>query len=406
MDNGTYTVSLTVADEDGGSSMDTMVVTVNNVAPLSNAGADQTVNEGSMVSLHGAFSDPGADTFTHLWHVVASNGQVVAEGHAQDFAFTPNDNGTYTVTYTVTDDDGGSSMDTMVVTANNVAPIVDRGADKTVNEGSLVSLSAAGSDVGSVDTLSYLWHVVASNGQIIADKTGANFSFTAMDNGTYTATVKVTDKDGGFSTDSVLVTVNNVAPTASMSGDMALVPGQAGSYSGSFSDPGVLDANQVMWNFGDGSVINFHSAKDAGAMNVSHSWDKKGTYTVTMSVRDKDGGLSTVTQSVTVESKGQIKKRSRGRPGAGGRRQQRHDLHDARHYFIADGFGGGRWQTAGRVQRSGQDRRLRQRWPDSQRDHHGRLHGRRGSHEPGHHQARRAKALQGFQKIAARFCKI
>jgi len=194
------------------------------------------------------------------------------------------------------------------VTANNVAPTVDGGADKTVNEGSLVSLSAVGSDVGSLDTLSYLWHVVASNGQVIADKTGANFSFTALDNGTYTATVKVTDKDGGFSTDSVLVTVNNVAPVVSMSGNAALVPGQAGNYSGSFSDPGVLDANQVMWNFGDGSVINWHSTKDAGAMDVSHSWDKKGTYTVTMSVRDKDGGVSSTTQSVTVESKGQIKK--------------------------------------------------------------------------------------------------
>jgi hypothetical protein len=196
----------------------------------------------------------------------------------------------------------------MVVTANNVAPTVNGGADKTVNEGSSVSLSAVGSDVGSLDTLSYLWHVVASNGQVIADKTGANFSFTALDNGTYTATVKVTDKDGGFSTDSVLVTVNNVAPVVSMSGDAALVPGQAGSYSGSFSDVGVLDTQQVMWNFGDGSIINWHSSKDASAMNVSHSWDKKGTYTVTMSVRDKDGAVSSTTQSVTVESKGQIKK--------------------------------------------------------------------------------------------------
>ena len=36
----------------------------------------------------------------------------------------PNDNGTYTVTYTLVDDDGGTTSDTAVVTVLNVAPIV------------------------------------------------------------------------------------------------------------------------------------------------------------------------------------------------------------------------------------------------------------------------------------------
>ncbi|MBF8266567.1 MAG: hypothetical protein HW388_75 [Dehalococcoidia bacterium] len=44
------------------------------------------------------------------------------------------DNGTYTVTVTVTDDDGGSGFDTLTVTVNNVAPVVNAGADQAVNE--------------------------------------------------------------------------------------------------------------------------------------------------------------------------------------------------------------------------------------------------------------------------------
>ena len=59
----------------------------------------RTVNEGSLVSLSGTFTDPGsADTHTQTWSVSASNGQVVAGGSGASFSFTPNDNGTYTVT--------------------------------------------------------------------------------------------------------------------------------------------------------------------------------------------------------------------------------------------------------------------------------------------------------------------
>jgi hypothetical protein len=78
--------------------------------------------------------------FALKWHVVASNGQVVADGHSQDFAFTPVDNGTYTVTYSVTDDGGAMGSDVMVLTVLNVAPTADAGVDRTVNEGTAVEL--------------------------------------------------------------------------------------------------------------------------------------------------------------------------------------------------------------------------------------------------------------------------
>ena len=116
-------------------------------APEANAGADQTVNEGETVSLNGTFTDVGTDDgHKQEWSVVASNGQVIT-GQTTDnltgnsngagssnFGFTPNDNGTYTVSYTVTDDDGAASSDTLLVTVNNVAPTVDPIADQTTTE--------------------------------------------------------------------------------------------------------------------------------------------------------------------------------------------------------------------------------------------------------------------------------
>jgi hypothetical protein len=72
---------------------------------------------GQVVTFTGTFTDPGtADTHTYLWEVEASNGQNVPDGTEQSFSFTPTAGGTYTLTFTVTDDDNGVGMDSAVLT--------------------------------------------------------------------------------------------------------------------------------------------------------------------------------------------------------------------------------------------------------------------------------------------------
>ena len=105
-------------------------------------GAAQTVDEGDLVSLGGSFTDPGsADTHTFLWEGGRGNGQTITNGTGQNFSFTPNDNGSYAVTFTVTDDDAGASSDNFTVTVDNVAPTATFNAPLPVNEGSPISLS-------------------------------------------------------------------------------------------------------------------------------------------------------------------------------------------------------------------------------------------------------------------------
>src|SRR5207248_2898272 len=160
----------TVTDNGGSVGQAQAVVTVNNVAPTAHAWPSQTVSEGTPVTLTGSYDDPGVlDTQTLRWHVASSNSQTVADGTGGSFTFTPVDNGTYTVTLTVTDKDGGVGQDDVVVTVNNVAPTALPGSDRTVGEGSLVSLTGGFTDPGSLDTQTFLWHAVSSNGQVIAD---------------------------------------------------------------------------------------------------------------------------------------------------------------------------------------------------------------------------------------------
>ncbi|HVV82358.1 MAG TPA: PKD domain-containing protein, partial [Kofleriaceae bacterium] len=118
-DNGAYNATLT-STSIGGTSVDTIAVTITNVAPVTNAGPDKTVDEGTPLPMAMTFTDPGtADTWTFAW-----NFGDMTTSNAQNVNHTWADNGVFNVTARVTDDDGGTSQDVAVVTVNNVAPTI------------------------------------------------------------------------------------------------------------------------------------------------------------------------------------------------------------------------------------------------------------------------------------------
>jgi VCBS repeat-containing protein len=110
-DNGTYIVTVTVHDG-GGSAADSVNVTVNNVAPVVEAGPDKTVDQGTAVSFSGSFTDPGADFHAIEWDFGDGSPHVTG-------TLTPThtyaQKGIYTVTLTVIDDDGDSGSDILTV---------------------------------------------------------------------------------------------------------------------------------------------------------------------------------------------------------------------------------------------------------------------------------------------------
>ena len=130
-----YPVSWTVTDDDGGADGDTGEVTVNNVAPTVIAGlATGSADEGSDFTRSGSFTDPGTlDTWTATVNFGDGTGvQALTLSPAKTFNISHvyADNGTYTVTVVVSDDDLGSGSDTITVTIENVAPTVDAGPDR------------------------------------------------------------------------------------------------------------------------------------------------------------------------------------------------------------------------------------------------------------------------------------
>ena len=119
-DDGTYTVTVTVNDEDGGIGTAQLSMTVINVNPAVVVSPDQAIDEGGSVSISGSFTDPGADTHTIAWDF--GDGSPLGETLTPTHTYP--DNGIYTVTLSVADDDGGVGTASLVITVNNVAPTV------------------------------------------------------------------------------------------------------------------------------------------------------------------------------------------------------------------------------------------------------------------------------------------
>ena len=179
----TYTVTGTAGN--GCFASDQVVISVNPL-PVVNAGVDQTICDGTAITLSGV----GAITYT--WNSGVSNG----------VSFTPSTTSTYTVTGTAAN--GCFASDQVVITVSPI-PIVDAGVNQTVCAGTAVTLTGMGAT-----TLTW------SNGVT------NNVSFTPGTSTTYTVTG--TSAAGCSASDQVLVTVNAL-PIVNAGADQTICEG-------------------------------------------------------------------------------------------------------------------------------------------------------------------------------------
>ena len=183
----------------------------------------------------------------------------------------------------------------------NEAPNVDAGNDATVNEGSAFSGAATFTDPGTADT-----HTLTVD---YGDGTGvqplpasAALSHTYADNGIYTVTVTATDDDGGVGSDTILVTVTNVAPTVTgITAVSAAITGAPVTVTGAATDPSPVDTAaglQWRWSVDGGAFTAFGTP---GNNQFTTSFSSCAAHTVTGQARDKDGGVSN-TVSATISA--------------------------------------------------------------------------------------------------------
>jgi len=323
---GTYTLVLTAAGsgiEDAagnplaGDASDSWVMGVappENVQITGPAAAD----EGELLGYTGSATGSGQMTYT--WDVSKAGVWGYAGDSGVDmtaFHFTPDDNETYGVKLTVTNE-GGSESDTLTVTVGNVGPVVDAGTDRAAAEGETVTFSGSFTDAGSGDTHTIEWDF-GDGGTATGPLTPAH---VYADDGVYPVTLTVTDDDGGVASDALTVRVSNVPPALTVVGDQTVNEGELLSLPdiGTFTDPGfdnglnvggeLVETFAYTIDWGDGTPPDGGAATiDApgapavpttGSFDGSHVYADDGTYTVTVTVTDDDGGSDAEQFNVTV----------------------------------------------------------------------------------------------------------
>ncbi len=225
-------------------------------------------------------SDPDGTVASYAWNFGdGTTGTGVAPSHTYGAL------GTYTVTLTVTDNQGatGTVSNPIVITVPNQLPTASFTSSSNFMTASFDGTASSDPD-GTV--ASYAWDFGDGT-----TGTGATPSHTYTVDGTYTATLTVTDNQGGTGSTSQPVTVTlppNQLPTAAFSATASkLSVGFDGTAS---SDPDGTIASYA-WDFGDGTT-------GTGA-TTSHDYAVAGTYSATLTVTDNRGGTATKSLAVT-----------------------------------------------------------------------------------------------------------
>ncbi|MFH1729907.1 MAG: C1 family peptidase [Pseudomonadota bacterium] len=218
--------NLTVTDNDGGQDVDSCIVNVTwiNVAPVADAGDNQTVEEGDIVTLDGsASSDEDDGIAIYLWEQTAGTSVTLSDSSSSEPTFTAPDTGVdgeaLTFQLTVTDESGLQDTDTVVVNVSwvNATPIALTGSDQTVKEGVTVILDASLSSDIDDGIASYEWTQSEGDPVTLSDSTSATPTFVApivaSADLTLIFTVTVTDVGGLQDTYDTAITVQDNAIT-------------------------------------------------------------------------------------------------------------------------------------------------------------------------------------------------
>jgi PKD domain. len=177
-----------------------------NTAPLADAGLDQRVDRNVTVYLDaGGSTDPDGTVTGYTWTIAAPDGTDLDPNcrTCERTQFVPNQTGQYSVTVTVTDDDGATREDTLFVSVEQAAPpAVEVTGPSGVLAGDTQTYHAEAT-AGDADLSTVSWRVDGSHHDHVAvdgdtETVTANFSFSG---GNHTVTAVVIDDSGKRDTD-------------------------------------------------------------------------------------------------------------------------------------------------------------------------------------------------------------
>ncbi len=203
------------------------------------------------------------------------------------------DNGTYTVTLAITDNDGlkDTAQDTIIIQNRPPIPQITESAT-TVYTGETIHFNASDSRDPDGYIVNYFWDF--GDGTNV---TGMTVGHSYIENGNYTVKLTVTDNDGASALVTDVKNILNRAPLATFViapqrpiVDEAVIFNASDSYD--------LDGTILTytWDFGDGNITVETSP------TVTHIYKAFGNYSVILNVTDNDNCYNSSTLTLTVNN--------------------------------------------------------------------------------------------------------
>lgn len=278
-------------------------------SPIANAGRDQSVATGAVVTLDGSEStDPEGQAITYGWAFLSKPTGSTAQlssATAPRPTFTADVAGTYELELVVNDGELDSVPDRVVVTAtaSNRAPTANAGADQTVAVGSVVNLDASGSGDADGDTITYVWSMTSRpEGSVagIQDPYSPTTLFLADVAGTYTITLLVGDGTVLSTLDemTVVAVAANGVPVANAGPDQSVLTGATVTLNGGGSSDPEGDPLTFQWTLTSKPAGSAAALSDPAAVTPQLLADVDGDYVVQLVVTD--GVTSSVPDTVVV----------------------------------------------------------------------------------------------------------
>jgi hypothetical protein len=198
-----------------------------NKAPEAKAGDDITIALGETATLDGsASSDPEEGELSYSWSIVnapSGSSADVSEPTNVQTSFTPDADGEYEISLTVSDDGENSDNDNLLITVLSNPPMATIGGeDIEVSVGNEIMLDGSSSSDPDNDELSFSWTFESSPAESevgISNDDQDMASFTPDVVGDYIVLLTVTDDKTSPVTDQVTVTATNEPPVA-VAGDV------------------------------------------------------------------------------------------------------------------------------------------------------------------------------------------
>ena len=302
---GTDSISYTITDGQGGSDSSTVTVTVN--VPLNNppvANVDEvTTNENTPTVINAISNDTDADGDTiTVYSASATNGTVLIQSD-ETLLYTPNADffGSDTISYTITDGQGGSDSSTVSVTVTETpnTPPVANVDEITTNKNTPVTIDATSNDTDADGDSLTVYLASALNGTVVIQNDGTLLYTPTTDfAGTDTISYTINDGEGGTSSSTVTVSVNT-PPVANVD-EITTNKNTDVNINVTSND---TDAD------GDSLTVSSSSATNGtiviqndGTLLYTPTTDYVGSDTISYTISDGRGGSANSTVTVTINT--------------------------------------------------------------------------------------------------------